>query len=66
MLLAYGAAGDDSSVVSDIPGQFRETGAGSLRLPEGKKMTYHIYLAFLAYDRSRQSDSVYLGAVDAE
>ena len=66
MLLAYGAAGDDSSVVSDIPGQFRETGAGSLKLPEGKKMTYHIYLAFLAYDRSRQSDSVYLGAVDAQ
>jgi len=37
-----------------------------MQLPPQKKRTYHIYLAFVAQDRSRQSDSVYLGALVTE
>ena len=46
-----------------VTGQFRETGSDLLRLPIDTERTYHIYFAFVAHDRSRQSDSVYLGTV---
>jgi hypothetical protein len=61
MLMAYDI--DHGQVSTVIPGQFRETGADSMQLSPQKKRTYHIYLAFVAQDRSRQSDSVYLGAI---
>src|SRR5665213_1391491 len=61
MLLAYDIYHRYVTMV--IPGQFRETGADSMQLPPQEMRTYHIYLAFVAYDRSRQSDSVYLGAI---
>ena len=46
-------------------GALRYTGTDSLRLPSGNKKdsTWHIYVAFVAADRSRQSDSVYLGEI---
>ena len=44
-------------------GQFRSAGADMLRTDPAPGNTYHIYLAFTAADRSRQSDSVYLGAI---
>jgi hypothetical protein len=53
-------------VCCKITGQFRETGSDTLKLyPKSGGSTYYIYLAFIADDRSRQSDSVYLGAIDA-
>ena len=61
MLLAYDI--DHRYATTVIPGQFRETGTDSMKLPPMEMRTYHIYLAFVAYDRSRQSDSVYLGAM---
>jgi hypothetical protein len=61
MLLAYDI--DHRHAVTVIPGQFRETGADSMKLSPMEMRTYHIYLAFVACDRSRQSDSIYLGAV---
>jgi len=61
MLLAYDIDHRQADIV--IPGQFRETGADSMPLHPTKMKTYHIYLAFVAPDRSRQSDSVYLGAI---
>ena len=61
MLLAYDIYHRHVTIV--IPGQFRETGADSMQLPPMEMRTYHIYLAFVAHDRSRQSDSVYLGAI---
>ena len=64
MLLAYDI--DHSQVSTVIPGQFRETGADSMTLPPEEMRTWHIYLAFVAQDRSRQSDSVYLGTVVSE
>jgi len=44
-------------------GQFRGTGMDTLRTDTAAGNTYHIYLAFTAADRSRQSDSVYLGTI---
>ena len=61
MLLAYDIDHRHADIV--IPGQFRETGADSMTLQPKQMSTYHIYLAFVAPDRSRQSDSVYLGAI---
>jgi hypothetical protein len=43
-------------------GQLRS--AGTDTLPLYGPGTYHIWCAFVAHDRSRQSDSVYLGTVD--
>ena len=61
MLLAYDIDHRQTNIV--IPGQFRETGTDSMTLRPMKMRTYHIYLAFVAPDRSRQSDSVYLGSI---
>jgi len=61
MLLAYDIQHAFANFV--LHGQFRETGSDLLRLPADKGRTYHIYFAFIAHDRSRQSDSVYLGTV---
>lgn len=43
-------------------GQFRSVGSDKLQLLSGPHV-YHLYVAFIAADRSRQSDSVYLGVV---
>jgi Family of unknown function (DUF6266) len=62
MLLAYDIY--HSYVTYQLTGQFRETGTDILQLPPIKNRTYHIYFAFVADDRSRQSDSAYLGIIN--
>jgi hypothetical protein len=44
-------------------GELRKTGRDVLRLPGAG--SYHVYAAFTAHDRSRQSNSVYLGVITA-
>lgn len=57
MLLAYNV--EKRIAVFKTAGQFRSTGRDSLTgLPAGN---FHVYVAFVAWDRSHQSDSVYLG-----
>jgi len=63
MLLAYCYRKDHPVVYYTTNGQFRKTGTDTLQLTGEKGLTYHIYFAFSAHDRSRQSDSVYLGTV---
>lgn len=45
-----------------LTGQFRTTGSDKLLLD--KKGNYHVYIAFVAADRTRQSMSQYLGCVE--
>jgi hypothetical protein len=59
MILAYDV--EKANAVFRTTGQFRSTGKDILpELPAG---TYHVYAAFVAADRSRQSDSIYLGPI---
>ena len=62
MMLAYDI--EFHQAVFQVTGQFRESGTDGLELQPMKNRTYHIYCAFIANDRSRQSDSVYLGTID--
>ena len=44
---------------------FRKDGTDTLQLRRiNKAATYHIYLGFVAKDRSRQAHSLYLGTID--
>jgi len=61
MLLAYDI--DNAKAYFTTIGQFRSAGADILNTDPMPGKTYHIYCAFTAADRSRQSDSVYLGAI---
>lgn len=61
MLLAYDI--DNRIAEYNLTGQFRSNGSDTLQLSNKKGRTYHIYFAFTAADRSRQSDSVYLGSI---
>jgi hypothetical protein len=69
MLLAYDIENEDACM--KITGQFRQLGEDVLQVhypkisnpEEKKKATFHCYLAFIAADRSRQSDSIYLGEI---
>ena len=62
MLLAY----DDVNrhIQYQLTGQFRSTGSDKLLLT--KKGKYHVYVAFVAADRSRQSVSQYLGCIEID
>lgn len=62
MLLAYDIKHAAAYFITT--GQFRSTGMDVLNIPATKGRTYHLYLAFTAADRSRQSHSVYLGTID--
>lgn len=62
MMLAYNVAKD--KVVSNLYGQVRKQGVDILDIDTSKTGTFHLYVAFVAHDRSRQSESVYLGTVD--
>ena len=55
----------EGRVSSVLTGQFRSVGKDILPIsPESKPgAVLHVYIAFIAADRSRQSDSVYLGEV---
>ena len=61
LLLAYNVEGADE--VSNLGDHFRKEGTASISLAKKKPGNYHVYLAFVAEDRSRQSNSVYLGSV---
>jgi len=61
MILAYDI--ENSKARYNITGQFRYVGTDSLSISTKPGSTYHIYAAFIAADRSRQSMSVYLGTI---
>jgi hypothetical protein len=61
MLLAYDTAGHNPFFITN--GQFRNTGTDTLPIYGKTGVAYHLYAAFLAVDRSRQSDSMYLGEI---
>ena len=62
MILAYDI--ENGKARFNITGQFRYLGVDTLYIPPAiPERTYHIYAAFVAADRSRQSTSVYLGTI---
>jgi hypothetical protein len=61
MLLAYDI--EFGQAVFQLTGQFRESGTDGLVLQPTKNRTYHIYCAFIANNRRRQSESAYLGTI---
>jgi len=61
MMLAYDI--ENAAAYFNITGQFRNTGSDVLLVNAAKGITYHLYVAFTAADRSRQSHSVYLGEI---
>ncbi len=61
LLLAYDIA--NQYACWEVPSQFRSSGSARMELDSIPGATYHVYLAFIAHDRSMQSESVYLGEV---
>lgn len=61
MLLAYDIKSEFATW--SLTGQFRSTGSDILRVQYIKGSTYLVYAAFVAADRSRQSNSIYLGEI---
>lgn len=59
MVLAHHVEGCDECGI--VYGSYRNTGEQLVPVGDPTGKTFHIYLAFIAADRSRQSDSVYLG-----
>jgi Family of unknown function (DUF6266) len=59
MMLAYDPEAKYAKFITT--GQFFKTGADTLLIKGSKGKNFHVYAAFNAYDRSGQSDSVYLG-----
>jgi Family of unknown function (DUF6266) len=59
MMLAYDV--ERGYATLNTTGQLRRTGADILQLDRTNGNHFHVYAAFNAADRSRQSDSVYLG-----
>jgi hypothetical protein len=59
MMVAYNV--DSAHVLSMTTGQFRSNGSDILKVQKMDNKSFHIYAAFNAADRSRQSDSIYLG-----
>lgn len=59
MLLAYDV--DHKMAYYNLTGQFRNVGSDVLIIDTTPGRSYQLYLAFTAADRSRQSNSVYLG-----
>jgi len=70
MLLVYNVQDKDKVIIGDVfgtvAGEFRKDGMEKIRVepdPQAPDLDYHVYAAFSAMDRSRQSDSIYLGTV---
>lgn len=61
MLLAYDI--ENKTVYQSLLGESRIAGEDTLPVSQLKGNTLHIYLSFIAHDRSRQSPSVYLGSI---
>jgi hypothetical protein len=64
MLLAYDI--ENRFSIKTLTGQLRYTGVDTLQLSVVRGHVYHLYVAFVAADRSMQSDSIYLGAVNVK
>lgn len=62
MMLAYNVEKD--RVVDNLYGRVRGHGSDILDIDTSKTGTFHIYAAFVAHDRSRQSESMYMGTVE--
>ena len=63
MLLAYHP--ESRTALYDVHGAFRSTGSQSLDLyHDFNGKTIQVYAAFVSADRTQQSDSLYLGAID--
>jgi hypothetical protein len=60
MLVVYGL--EKSRAYATATGEFRRTGSYLMRIYAESGATYHTYIAFNSVDRTRQSDSIYLGA----
>ena len=61
MMLAYDI--DSRISVGITTGQLRRAGSDILPLYVVKGTTWHIYMAFNGFDRTSQSDSVYMGTI---
>jgi hypothetical protein len=61
MMLAYDV--EYKKAYYNTLGEMRRTGADTLFTDPTAGKTYHLYCAFVAADRSQQSDSVYLGTI---
>jgi hypothetical protein len=61
LMLAYNVEEKDAEY--NLVGHTRKTGSDVLDLSSEKPGRYHLYAAFISYDRTRQSDSVYLGSI---
>ena len=62
MMLGYNL--EKSAVIRNLYGGVRKNGSDELDLKNILKGPFHIYVAFVAHDRSRQSESVYMGTVE--
>jgi hypothetical protein len=62
MMLAYNV--EKEEVEKNLYGRVRAHGSDQLQIDTNETGTYHIYAAFIAHDRSRQSESVYMGTVE--
>lgn len=62
MLLAYNI--EAKFPYFQLYGEFRKTGKEEINLAGAPPGTYQIYAAFVAHDRSRQSNSAYLGPIE--
>jgi len=62
MMLGYNL--EKNAVIENLYGQVRKNGSDVLDLKAIIPGTFHIYAAFVAHDRSRQSNSAYMGAVE--
>ena len=64
MLLAYDV--ENRFSITTLTGQLRYTGVDTLKLSVVRGQVYHLYIAFIAADRSMRSDSVYLGSINVK
>ena len=63
VLIAYSI--DKAHVESNMLGAFRSSGKDFLQIELKEAATYHLYIWFVSADRSRRSESLYLGSLDA-
>ena len=62
MLMAYNVA--EGKVATSIGEVSRRDGSASLSVADLPTGTMHVYLPFLSFDRSKASDSIYLGELE--
>jgi hypothetical protein len=64
MPLAYYPDKNNAKVYGNNTSALRKSGTDSLKVNTAKGITYHIYVAFTAADRSQNSTSAYLGTIE--